>query len=125
MRSKLSVSMAEERANRLEIQLEKMTKKYERAKKDLMDRMQRDQQRGRGEGGGREGNSVAEKLLVKNKQTRKVELRQSSRVQSNSASSSKFTGNSFDDLPPFAAALAANAEREEMERRRKLGLIED
>lgn len=125
MRSKLSVSMAEERANRLEIQLEKMTKKYERANKDLMDRIQRDQQRGRGEGGGREGNSVAEKLLVKNKQTRKVELSQSSRVQSNSASSSKFTGNSFDDLPPFAAALAANAEREEMERRRKLGLIEE
>eukprot|EP00970_Alexandrium_tamarense_P011103 scaffold2361_cov203-Alexandrium_tamarense.AAC.17 len=58
MRSKLSVSMAEERANRLEIQLEKMTK-------------------------------------------------------------------NFDDLPPFAAALAANAEREEMERRRKLGLIEE
>ena len=39
--------------------------------------------------------------------------------------STPFTGNSFSDLPPFAAALAANAEREEKEKQRRLGLIEE
>ena len=38
---------------------------------------------------------------------------------------SSFQGNTIDDLPPFAAGLFANAEREEKKRRLKLGLIEE
>jgi hypothetical protein len=38
---------------------------------------------------------------------------------------SSFQGNSIDDLPPFAAGLFANAEREEKQRRLKLGIIEE
>lgn len=38
---------------------------------------------------------------------------------------SSFQGNTIDDLPPFAAGLFANAEREEKQRRLKLGIIEE
>jgi hypothetical protein len=45
--------------------------------------------------------------------------------QSSSSTNSSFQGNTIDDLPPFAAGLFANAEREEKQRRLKLGIIEE
>ena len=42
-----------------------------------------------------------------------------------SLTKSSFQGNSIEDLPPFAAGLFANAEREEKRRRLKLGIIEE
>ena len=47
----------------------------------------------------------------------------SNSVRPTSAPKSSYQGNSIDDLPPFAAGLFANAEREEKKRRLKLGLI--
>ncbi|KAL3780459.1 hypothetical protein ACHAWO_011782 [Cyclotella atomus] len=120
MRSQLSCNLEKQRAKRLEIELKDERKRCEKLKAEL----ERLKQRGVDDVNSRvarvDGGSV--QLAA-------------ARVKSNTAkngstatctsTSAPFTGNSFDDLPPFAAALAANAEREEIERRRRLGLVFD
>ncbi|KAL7465752.1 hypothetical protein ACHAXS_006079 [Conticribra weissflogii] len=118
MRSKLSIKMAQEKAAKLEAELKEMKRKYEKAQKDL-------------EGNRNVGGHMNNSPLPPNYkfQHSPKPAPQKSPLQpgqrSVSSSSEKFSGNGFESLPPFAAALAANAEREEMEKRRRLGLIEE
>jgi len=122
IRSKLSVKMAEEKTTKLEAELKEMKRKYEKAQKSL---------EGEKYVGSKTSNlplSNGNKLQQSPKPApRKPSLQtgQGAPAISVSSSSEKFSGNGFDSLPPFAAALAANAEREEMEKRRRLGLVEE
>ncbi|KAL3785021.1 hypothetical protein HJC23_007942 [Cyclotella cryptica] len=126
MRSQLSVSIAEQKASRLEVQLKEMTTNYQRAQQLLL-------------ASNENGSSKRNKPHLSKTQTQLNPVKRQYQkkaspttlaaargaAQTTPALSTPFTGNSFDDLPPFAAALAANAEREEMQKRRRLGLIEE
>ncbi|KAL7515961.1 hypothetical protein ACHAWX_001027 [Stephanocyclus meneghinianus] len=127
MRSQLSVSIAEQRARQLEAQLNDMTNNYQRAHQLLL---QRDQN-----GHLNQDQAHLDKTHTqinppkqrnkKNSSSMVAPAAHKGGIQSTHTLSTPFTGNSFDDLPPFAAALAANAEREERQKRRRLGLIQE
>lgn len=114
MRNQLSCNLAEQRARRLEVELRDERRRCD-ALKDELERARR-----AGSAGGDSNGIKAHQSSAAG-----VKGAASSAVRPTAApsASTPFTGNSFDDLPPFAAALAANAEREEMEKRRRLGLV--
>ena len=103
MRSQLSTRLAEQRAHQLEAQLGEERKKREGIQREL----NREKKR---------ANNINKNRVMPSHHAKKKDT-------ITITSSTPFVGSSLDDLPPFAAALAANAEREEMEKRRKLGLL--
>lgn len=122
MRSQLSCNLEKQRAKRFEIELKDERKRCEKLKAEL----ERLKQRGVDDVNSRvariDGGSVQLAAARVKSNTAK---NGSTATSTSTSTSAPFTGNSFDDLPPFAAALAANAEREETERRRRLGLVID
>jgi hypothetical protein len=109
MRCQLSLNLAEQKARRLEVQLKEEKKRCDAMRGEL------DRERKRAAG---------VTASVSNRKTDKdASITKKSMALPTMASATPFTGSSFDDLPPFAAALAANAEREEMEKQRRLGLV--
>ena len=115
IRSKLSTRMAEEKTAKLEVELKEMKRKYETAQKALSQRKQP-----------QPSNRNSGMQQYPNKKQQQAPLQSGGRSAGTLAPASEpQIGNNFDSLPPFAAALAANAEREEMEKRRRRGLIEE
>lgn len=154
MRSELSIKIAEDRVKSLEKELMEMTKKYNWAQSALRDRastnsgrkqsslkgqkqvkqQQQQQQRQQKHSPSsrvqlntksiKEKNSAQKSGKKKTMPSNNCRPTTTAKSQSSSTNSS-FQGNTIDDLPPFAAGLFANAEREEKKRRLKLGIIEE
>jgi len=118
MRTKLSVKTAEDKAKRLEMELEEMRRKYEGARRELGEERARQI---------RYQNRQVQRGLAKN-QTQKplTSAQEGARLATTTAGGDATSERPCpsEALPPFAAALFANAEREERERRMQQGLIE-
>lgn len=154
MRSDLSVKISEDRVKRIENELKEMTKKYNWAQSALRDRastnggrqpsttlkgqdkkssqepqpQQRQQKQKRHQPPSPvqlRTKSAKGKTLVQNGLHTTILQKGGENKKNSSATKSSFQGNSIDDLPPFAAGLFANAEKEEKRRRLKLGIIEE
>lgn len=151
MRSELSIKIAEDRVKSLEKELMEMTKKYNWAQSALRDRastnsgrkqtslkgqtqVEQQQRRQKHSPSSRvqlNTKSIKEKISAKKSGKNAAVIGGPSKKKStttksqSSSTNSSFQGNTIDDLPPFAAGLFANAEREEKQRRLKLGIIEE
>jgi len=133
MRTKLSVKTAEDRAKRMETELKEMKRKY-----DVVRRALREERRAHSGSISLAGQQKEAKQsqIVQTVQQEKMKEGQKPgpvtnqtqevypiTVQSDSTTAPSFASNS--DLPPMAAALFANAEREERNKRmRRMGMIE-
>eukprot|EP00986_Skeletonema_menzelii_P002103 scaffold575_cov121-Skeletonema_menzelii.AAC.4 len=152
MRSDLSIKIAEDRVKRLESELKEMTKKYNWAQSALRDRastggdrkqltslkgkdksplVQPQKKKKSPSHVQLKTKAIKGKKLVQNGLHTTIIQKADGNIKKSPANSARptslptFQGNTINDLPPFAAGLFANAEREEKRRRLKLGLIEE